>query len=281
MVKTKVAFMYDFDNTLAPGNMQEAAFVPECGLTPDEFWSRTSNFAKEKNIDSILAYMYTMISLAKEKNVNISRKAFAKQGERIKFFDGVEEWFSKINKEADKLGLEIEHYIISCGQKEIIEGCKIAKEFKRIFASCFCFDENDQPYWPANAVNYTTKTQYIYRIRKNKLDNLYDFREINEYIPQREKLLPYRNMVYFGDGETDIPCMKKIKVSGGHSVCLYSKDSKKQKEVAEKIYNDGRVDFIAPNDYREGEKLYQIAVNILKTIALRRDLDDLKTNNNI
>lgn len=274
-VKNRMAIMYDFDETLAPGNMQEYAFIPNLKISADDFWSASYEFAKEHNMDNILAYMYLSIKLVKEKKLKISKEEFSKQGEMISFFEGVETWFERINEYGRSLGIEVEHYIISCGLKEIIDGTKIAKEFKRIFACRFAYDEESgEPMWPSQAINYTTKTQYIYRVRKNKLDNLYDCYEINEYIENKSTLLPYSNMVYIGDGETDVPCMKMVKLYGGTSICVYNPKKEKKLAIAKKLFRDGRVNFIAPADYKKNSKMESILKDLIQKVALNNKIEE-------
>lgn len=274
-VKKRVAIMYDFDETLAPGNMQEYAFIPNLKISADDFWNATGELAKKHNMDSILAYMYISIKLVKEKKLVISKDEFYKQGKLITFFEGVETWFKRINDYGKEIGIEVEHYIISCGLKEILEGTKIAKEFKRIFACNFAYDEEtNEPIWAAQAINYTSKTQYIYRIRKNKLDKIYDAYELNEYVEDRSSLLPYSNMIYIGDGQTDVPCMKMIKTYGGHSICVYNPKSNKKEEIAKKLFKDGRVNFIAPADYRENTRIESIIKDLLKKVYLNNKIEE-------
>ena len=273
-VKKRVAIMYDFDETLAPGNMQEYAFIPNLKISADDFWSAAAEFGKKHNMDNILAYMYTSIKFVKEKKMKITKEEFYKQGKVISFFEGVETWFKRINEYGASLGLEVEHYIISCGLKEILEGTKIAKEFKRIFACSFAYDEETkEPIWASQAINYTSKTQYIYRVRKNKLDKLYDAYELNEYVEDRSSLLPYTNMIYIGDGETDVPCMKTVKKYDGHSVCVYNPNSEKKKKIAEKLYRDGRVNFMTPADYRDGSEIDCIIKDLLNKIAINNKIE--------
>ena len=276
--KRKVTIMYDFDETLAPGNMQEYGFIPTLNIDTGEFWKDCYNFAKENNMDSILSYMYLTVQKAKDKNLKINREEFLKQGKMINYFNGVEQWFTRINEYGKKLGLTIEHYIISCGLKEIIEGTSIAKEFKRIYACHFAYDKENNPIWPNLAINYTSKTQYIYRIRKQQLDKLYDSYELNEYINDRSTLIPHANMIYIGDGETDVPCMKIVKNEGGHSVCVYNPNNEKKKKIANKLYKDNRVNFIAPADYSENSKIDNIIKSILEKIALNNKLDTYKND---
>lgn len=274
-VKNRVAIMYDFDETLAPGNMQEYAFIPMLNISPSEFWKMSDEVGKRHNMDNVLAYMYLSIKLVKEKKLKITKEAFEKQGEIITFFNGVEEWFKRVNDYGKSLGLEVEHYVISCGLKEMIDGTKIAKEFKRIFGCSFAYDEESgEPIWASQAINYTSKTQYIYRVRKNKLDKLYDQYELNEYVEDRDSLLPYTNMIYVGDGQTDVPCMKLVKLHGGHSICVYNPNSEKKKNIAEKLYKDGRVNFITKADYRENSKIDNIMKDILNKIAINNKIEE-------
>ena len=271
-----VTIMYDFDDTLAPDNMQEYAFIPNLKINPEEFWHECAVVAKNNNMDSVLAYMYVMVKLAKETNLSINKEEFLKQGEAINFFKGIETWFKRINDYGKKHGLIVEHYIISCGLKEIIEGTRIAKNFKRIFACNFAYDENNTPMWPSQAINYTSKTQYIYRIRKQQLDKLYDSYELNEYINDRSLLIPHSNMIYIGDGETDVPCMKIVKNEGGHSICVYNPNKEKKKKIAHKLYKDNRVNFISEANYTENSKMDWIIKSILDKIAINNTLDEYK-----
>ena len=274
-VKKRVAIMYDFDETLAPGNMQEYAFIPMLEMSPSEFWDMSSEVGKKYNMDHTLAYMYLSIKMVKEKKLKITKEAFYNQGQVISFFEGVETWFKRINEYGKSLGLEVEHYIISCGLKEILDGTKIAKEFKRIFACNFAYDDiSEEPIWASQAINYTSKTQYIYRVRKNKLDKLYDAYELNEYVEDRTTLLPYTNMIYVGDGETDVPCMKLVKLHGGHSVCVYNPNSEKKKKIAQKLYKDGRVNFITAADYKENSKMDCIIKDLLNKIAINNKIEN-------
>ncbi len=274
--KKKVTIMYDFDETLAPGNMQEYAFIPNLKIDAEEFWKECAKLAKKNNMDSILAYMYVMVKKAKDKNLSINKEEFRKQGELINYFNGVTTWFKRINDYGKKLGLKVEHYIISCGLKEILEGTSIAKEFKRIYGCSFAYNEDNTPIWPNQAINYTSKTQYIYRIRKQQLDNLYDSYELNEYINDRSLLIPHANMIYIGDGETDVPCMKIVKNEGGHSISVYNPSSERKRKIASKLYTDNRVNFIAPADYSKGSKLDSIIKSILEKISINNTLDSFK-----
>ena len=256
------AIMYDFDRTLSPKDMQDYAFSPEIGMPAEEFWASCNELMYENNMDSILAYMYYMIKIAKEKGIKLTREMFRRSGRNVKLFPGVTEWFSRINEYGKSVGLTVEHYVISSGIKEIIEGTPIADEFRRIYAAEFYYDENGEATWPAMAVNYTSKTQFIYRINKEVLD-VTDSRRLNESTPEEQKRIPFQNMIYIGDGLTDVPCMKLVKTSGGHSVAAYQREGGE----ADRLIIQGRAGYIAPADYRENTQMDKTIKAILDLIA--------------
>lgn len=243
------ALIYDFDKTLSPRDMQEYAFIPETGLDAGQFWAKCAEMERKHRMDGILAYMYVMLEEARGKML-LNRDVFRSLGGSVELFAGVEDWFSRINAYGESLGLNVEHYIISSGLKEIIEGTSIARHFKEIYAAYFCYDERSVPVWPAMAVNYTSKTQFLFRVNKGVLD-VNEHRGLNEFMPEADRRVPFRNMIYFGDGMTDIPCMKLVKVNGGHSIAVHQGN----KELADRMLYNGRVDFVTPADYTEGGKL--------------------------
>lgn len=261
--KTKVALIYDFDGTLSPGNMQEFGFIQATGKTKEEFWKQNKELSEGKDANGILTYMYQMYIEAKAHNISLRRESFQKFGQNIELFDGVTGWFTMINEYGRSIGLDIKHYINSSGLKEMIEGTSIANEFENIYACSFLYDIDGIANWPAVAVDYTAKTQFIFKINKG-INEVSDNRKINEYIPEEERPIPFSRMIYFGDGETDIPCMKMVKVHGGHSIAVYS--NAKKKETAKKLINDNRVNFICQADYREGKEMHMIVKRILDKI---------------
>ncbi len=267
---TKVAFMYDFDKTLCDRDMQEYKFIPDMGLTPAEFWGGTGKLManKDNSIEKVLSYMYLMIKTAKEKGVKLTREYLNSCGANINYFNGVKDWFVRINKMAANLGLEVEHYIISSGLKEILDGCEIRKFFKEVFSCEFHYDENGNADFPALQVNYTMKTQFLHRISKGVLDYNDDV-SLNDKIPDSERRIKMRNMVYFGDGLTDVPCMRLTKANGGFSIAVYNNDDR----TAKKLLKDERCNFIAKADYSEGSELDGIIKRILCKISNEDDLE--------
>ncbi|MDO5759544.1 MAG: HAD family hydrolase [Bacteroidota bacterium] len=265
-----VAMIYDFDGTLAPGNMQEFGFIQAVQKNKNEFWEKSNQMAEENDADSILCYMYSMIKDATYYGVGRSKESFEGFGKNVKFFAGVEQWFHLINQYGKAKGLEVKHYIISSGLKEMIEGTSIAKEFEYIYASSFLYDNNGVAVWPGVAVNYTTKTQFLFKINKG-IKEISDNNKINDFVPEGQRPVPFERMIYFGDGQTDIPCMKMVKVHGGHSVALYDKPQKKN--TALKLIKDDRVNFVCHSDYTEGKELYKVVTTILDKIKADFDFN--------
>lgn len=267
----KIAIMYDFDLTLAPYYMQENGLIPRLNISSKDFWDKSNLYDKKLNMDMVLGYMFAVYDTCKEKNIKLTSEFLNQCGENVEFYNGVLEWFENINKYGKKMGFEVEHYIISSGSKEIIEGTKIAKYFKKIFASYFAYDENGEAFWPCQVVNYTTKTQYIFRIRKNLLDDLSDCHQINQKEQDRSILIPFENMIYIGDGETDIPCFKLINEKGGKSLCVYNENNQSQKECAVKIFTDKRVNACARADYSKQGELYLLVTGFINELATKNN----------
>lgn len=269
MQKTKLALLYDFDKTLCTKDMQEYTFIPNLKMTASEFWKEATQLATARKMDRILAYMYLMLEKAKSEKMGIRREDFVALGRDLEFFPGVETWFSRMNEFAESIGAQVEHYIISSGLYEIIEGSKIMQYFRQVFACEFLYDKNGIACWAKNAVNYTTKTQFLFRISKGALD-LSDDTKVNRAITDETQLaVPFRNMIYIGDGITDIPCMKLIKSYGGYSIAVYQE---KKTETAQTLLREKRVDFIFPADYREGTALDGAVKTALRKMKLETEL---------
>ncbi len=266
--KPVVAMMYDFDKTLCSKNMQEYSFIPNMGLSEEEFWTAANELSKSLQMDGILAYMWLMINESKKNSKSIHRKDFVKLGKALEFYDGVSEWFDRINKYGKEVGVQVEHYIISSGLREIIEGSSIYKKFKDVYACEYMYDENDIACWPKNVVNYTTKTQFLFRINKGVAD-LSDDKTLNDFVPEDERRVPFRNMIYIADGITDVPCMKLVKINGGYSIAVYQK---KKKDQANELLKNDRVNFVAQANYKEGSELDKLVKDVISEIALKDSL---------
>ena len=272
--KPVIAIMYDFDKTLCTNDMQNYSFIPSLGLTPGEFWGEVDELKNRENMDGLLCYMHLMLKKAEYANIPIRREDFVKLGEKIEYYPGVEEWFDRINAYGEALGVQVEHYVISSGLNEIIEGSKIYKNFKKTYACEFLYDVNGVAVWAKNVVNFTTKTQFLFRINKGVLE-LSEDKELNTYVPMEERRVPFCNMIYIGDGMTDVPCMKLVKESGGQSVAVFPEESRK---TAAKLLSEGRVNFITQADYTEGSELDTIIKTIMDKIAVVHRLGEMHQN---
>jgi hypothetical protein len=271
---TPLALAYDFDGTLAPGNMQEHSFLPSVGTPKKTFWNEVAAIAKQQEADNILIYMGLMIEKANAAHVPIRKRDFINAGKNVALFEGVEDWFDRITTYGKKSGVEVKHYIISSGIREMIRGTKIGKKFEAIFASAYWYDHNGVAKWPALALNYTTKTQYLFRINKGSL-HVHDHSKVNEFVPKIDRPVPFENMIYLGDGETDVPCFRLVKDQGGHSISVYRPHTSKAKTISEKLIEDGRVNFAAPADYRDSKELDRIVKAIIDKLASDSYLRDL------
>ena len=258
------AFLYDFDKTLCTTDMQDYAFIPSLGMTPAEFWSVANDFGRRHRIDSVLAYMYTMIQEAERRELPFTRGDLVEKGRDIVLFPGVEDWFRRVNAFGEEQGVRVEHYIISSGLREIIEGSSISAAFKEIYASEFYYDETGRPVWPKLAVNFTAKTQFVYRINKGVLD-VSDDKTLNDSMPDDSKRVPFHNMVYVGDGLSDVPCMKMMRAYGGQAIAVYQESNRLG---VEDLLAKGRVDFIFRADYSEGTALDATVKDIIRKIAI-------------
>ena len=268
-----IAFLYDFDKTRCTTDMEDYAFIPSPGYTPAEFWGRANAFGWENRMDGLLAYMYTMIQECAAQNIKLDRAFLNHCGESIQLFPGVREWFARINAFGESLGVQVEHYVISSGLREIIEGSGIAQEFREIYACEFYYNENGDACWPKLDVNFTNKTQFVYRINKGILDVSRD-KELNDSMPDDSKRVPFTNMIYMGDGLSDVPCIKMMRAYGGQAIAVYQASNR---QGVEKLLADGRVDFIFPADYREGMELDRTVRDILRKMTITDRL--LEVNN--
>ena len=268
----KTALIYDFDGTLARGNMQETSFIPALGMTPSQFWNETVRpETKRADGDDILMYMQLMLKTARDRGLPVTKKAMMDHGRDVLLFDGLTgpgNWFERINAFAAEYGLDIDHYIISSGIKEMIEGCQIHPEFTHVFASAFVYDEAGEAVWPAVGINYTTKTQYLFRINKG-VHNNWEHEAINRFMPDEERPIPFERMIFLGDGDTDVPTMKMMHTKGGFSIAVYDpRNEPNDHSKIHRLISEDRVNFVAAGDYTEGSALDLIVKGLLGRIAI-------------
>lgn len=276
--KPTVALIYDFDGTLSPSNMQEYDFLKAIGVKDKQkFWAENAEMVSKQNASSILCYMRLMLDKARAAHVSIKRQQFVDFGKSIELYKGVKEWFGLINELGKEVGVNIEHYINSSGLREMIEGTSIAKEFKEIYACSFMY-EDDVAVWPAVAVDFTAKTQFLFMINKG-ISQVCDNARVNEYKPDEERAVPFQHMLYFGDGETDIPCMKLVKQQGGCSFAVYKPRNPQKKAAAEKLVKENRVNFVCQADYSKGSEIYKVVEALIHKIKYNYDFRTLEKNN--
>ena len=274
--KPIIALVYDFDGTLSPGNMQEFGFIQTIGKTPEAFWRMSDNIAIGQDASNVLAYMKLMFDEARKAGIRLSRDEFRKFGAHIRLFDGVKEWFSLVNAYGAAKGVRIEHYINSSGLKEIIEGSPIAHEFKHIFAGTFIYNADGEAEWPGIAVDFTAKTQFLFKITKGIFSSR-DNKRVNDSIADDQKRIPFPHMIYFGDGQTDVPCMKIVNMFGGNSIAVYNPKDEVGKGVALKLKRQGRVNFITPAIYTQDSRTFMVVCAIIDKIKAEYDLQRLSS----
>lgn len=266
-----IAICYDFDKTLTPDDMQAQGFIQSVGYDVPEFWKESNGLAENNDMDQNLAYMFKMMEAA-EGQVLFTKDSLKRYGAQVRLFPGVESWFQRIRKYGEEHGVIVEHYIISSGLKEMIEGTTIANEFEKIYASSFLYNEKGVAKWPTQVVNYTNKTQFLFRIEKGVLD-INDL-GVNEAFAPENIRVPFRNMVYIGDSDTDIPCMKVVNSNGGHSIGVYNADTQDKAKVY-KMMREGRIRYFAPSDYSEGSQLDELVKAIIDRTVTNEKLEEI------
>ncbi len=254
--------------------MQEHDFIPAIRMTTKEFWNEVKTLSKKHEADNILVYMGLMLEKARAAEVPVRKKDFEEFGKKVELFQGVADWFPRINTYAKESGVAVKHYVISSGLREMVFASPIGRHFAAVFASSFWYDHNGVAKWPALALNYTTKTQYLFRINKGSL-YVYDHSKINKYVPQHERPVPFQNMIFIGEGETDIPCFRLLTDQGGHSVAVYKPKTKGARARAQQLIRDGRVKFAAPANYREGHAVDRIVKAVIDKLAIDAHLVSL------
>lgn len=262
-----LAVCYDFDKTLSPDDMQAQGFIQSLGQEVENFWSESNKLASDNDMDQNLAWMYKMTKESRGKHI-FNKKTLKEYGSNVDLYPGVSTWFDRINKYGEEKGIIVEHYIISSGLKEMIEGTEVAKYFKKIYASSFYFDEYGVAVWPAQCINYTNKTQFLFRIKKGALE--INDTKVNDYLNEDQFRVPFRNMVYIGDSDTDIPCMKLVSINGGYSIGVHGKESKNK---VFKMIEENRIKYFTEADYSEDSELEKLLKNIIDRTAANEILE--------
>lgn len=267
-MSTTVAIAYDFDGTLAPGNMQEHVFLPKLGIDPGAFWTRSNALARAQQGDPILTYMHRMLEEARHADVPMRREDWVEQGRGITLFPGVAEWFPRITAAGAARGLAVKHYVISSGLREMIDGTAIRPYLDAVFASGFLYNASGVAVGAAVAVNYTTKTQFLFRINKGAMD-LADDRAVNAFQPPEQRVVPFPNMVFIGDGDTDIPCFRLVREQGGNSIAVFPPDDPQRAANGQRLIAEKRVHCAVLADYSPGAELERRVLAVLDLVAAR------------
>lgn len=269
--KPILAICYDFDKTLSPDDMQAQGYIQSINYEVADFWKESNKLATDNDMDQNLAYMFMMANKSRGK-VLFTKDTLRKDGAKVKLFPGVDTWFDRINEYGAEKGVTVEHYIISSGLKEMIEGTEVAGKFKKIYASSFYFDDDGVAVWPAQVVNYTNKTQFLFRIEKGVLD--VNDQNVNAYFEPSQYRVPFRNMVYIGDSDTDIPCMKLVNINGGHSIGVYNSETKDKSKVFSML-DENRIKYFVPADYTTNSKLERLLKQIIDRTVSNEILEDV------
>lgn len=268
--KPILAICYDFDKTLSPDDMQAQGYIQSVNYEVSDFWKESNKLAADNDMDQNLAYMYMMRDKSRGKLV-FNKETLRDEGSKVKLFPGVKTWFDRINEYGTAKDVIVEHYIISSGLKEMIEGTEVAKHFKKIYASSFYYDDRGEAVWPAQVINYTNKTQFLFRNVKGVLD--INNQEVNSHFEANQYHIPFRNMVYIGDSDTDIPCMKLVNVNGGHSIGVYNAETKDKSKVF-RMLDEDRIKYFAQADYTAGSKLEKLVKQIIDRTIANEKLED-------
>lgn len=262
-----LAICYDFDKTLSPDDMQAQGFIQSLGQEVERFWNESNKLASDNDMDQNLAWMYKMTKESRGRHI-FNKEVLAGYGADVKLYRGVDTWFDRINTYGQEKGIKVEHYIISSGLKEMIEGTGIARYFKKIYASSFYYDEAGVAVWPAQCINYTNKTQFLFRIKKGALE--INDTKVNDFLSEDQCRVPFRNMVYIGDSDTDVPCMKLVSINGGYSIGVHGKESKNK---VFKMIEENRIKYFTEADYTEGSELEKLLKHIIDRTAANEVLE--------
>ena len=268
-----LAICYDFDKTLSPDDMQAQGYIQSVHCDVAEFWRESNKLAEENDMDQNLAYMYKMKQEAEGKQL-FTKEQLREHGRTVALFPGVEEWFERIRAYGEEQGEKVEHYIISSGLKEVIEGTSVARAgaFEKVYASSFFYNENGVAVWPAQVVNYTNKTQFLFRIEKGVLD--VNDPSVNMHFAPEDVRIPFRNIVYIGDSDTDVPCMKLVNNYGGHSIGVFNEESEDKTKVFQ-MMRDERIKYFVSANYSEGGQLDCLLKKIIDKTATTEELESI------
>ncbi|OGX14580.1 MAG: hypothetical protein A2351_01415 [Omnitrophica bacterium RIFOXYB12_FULL_50_7] len=263
-----IAIVYDFDGTLSPGNMQEETIFKAYGIDKKKFWARSQSLVIRKGYEKTLAYLKLLIDDPIFKKRPLTKRMLREFASHIPYYPGVDEgYFDQLGAfirslpEVPEAGITLEHYIISSGLQDILEGISIRKHFKKIYACEYDF-QRGRPVFPKLVINDTNKTQFLFRINKGRLKLS---ESINNHMPETERRIPFRNMIYVGDGITDVPSMTVVQKAGGNAIAVYD-PAKRVPRAVKTMVAEHRAEHFAPADFRPQSLLVKILRQTLKKI---------------
>lgn len=267
-----IAIVYDYDQTLSPSYMQDEVVFPAFGIDKKNFWRRCSDLVRDDGYDAELAYMKVLLdTLGMDRPTNAELK---KLGAKLNFYKGLPEMFeefrgSLLTAEQVAHGITVEHYIISSGLKILIEGSRLHPHVRAIFGCEFAEDEQGRITFPKRVISHTQKTQYLFRINKGMLDMSQD---VNDHMDLDIRPIPFPNMIYLGDGPTDVPCFTVMRKNGGEAIAVYNPDDPERagfRKCYQLSTHADRVKHIAPSDYRPNTHLRMLLEQMVEEIANR------------
>ncbi|MEI8385960.1 MAG: haloacid dehalogenase-like hydrolase [Verrucomicrobiota bacterium] len=277
-----IAIIYDYDQTLSPTYMQDEALFPVFGINPPHFWQRCGELVRDQGFDNELAYMKVLLDcLEMDRPTNAKLREL---GSRLNFYKGLPEMFEDfrsglLSGEHEAHGINVEHYIVSSGLRTLIEGSRLAPYIRKIFGCEFAVDERDRITFPKRVISHTQKTQFLFRINKGMLEMDED---VNDHMAPELRPIPFQNMIYVGDGPTDVPCFTVMRRNGGQAIAVYNPDDPSRssfKKCYQLCTHADRVKNIAPSDFRQGSHLRLLLEEMVQEIAERivqRRRDDIE-----
>jgi phosphoserine phosphatase len=271
-MQERIAVIFDFDDTLGPDST--SGYLKQAGVDDiASFWGEVGEMMKQ-DWDPVPAYLHHMIQASKQGvSSPLTQDALRKWGKELPFFDGVQGLFDHIRsvvREANPR-VSLEFYLISSGIGDVLRHTEIAHEFHDIWASEFHYDEQGIAVAPKRVVSFTDKTRYIFQIQKGIIGEASKGKpfDVNKKLNAQQIRVPMNQMIFVGDGYTDIPCFSMVKKEGGVSIAVYDKNHVEKWGNAYQFVADGRVSNLLSANYQEGSDLVNFLSMAVRSMAER------------